>query len=72
MENIIESFFFFSFIFSLSFSFLQIGGFLQEFVTPIIKATKKKVKNGKPEIKSFFTVPEYESWKNSRLISFFF
>jgi len=32
-------------------------GFLLEFITPIIKATKKNQKH------SFFTIPEYESWK---------
>jgi len=32
------------------------NGFMKEFVTPIIKATKGN------EIRSFFTVPEFEIW----------
>lgn len=38
-------------------SLLQIPGFLLEFITPIVKVTR-----GRQEI-SFFTIPEYESWK---------
>jgi DNA topoisomerase II len=38
-------------------SLLQIPGFLVEFITPIVKCTK-----GKQEIR-FFTLPEYEVWK---------
>lgn len=38
-------------------SLLQIPNFLVEFITPIIKATKGS------EVKAFFTIPEYESWK---------
>lgn len=34
----------------------QISGFLVEFVTPIVKATKGK------QQESFFTLPEYEEW----------
>ncbi|KAI5170713.1 DNA topoisomerase II [Nematocida sp. LUAm3] len=37
-------------------SLLQIEGFLQEFITPIVRATKDK------EIRNFFTIPEYETW----------
>ena len=40
-------------------SLLNVKGFLQQFITPIVKATKGKT------IKTFFTVPEYESWKES-------
>ena len=40
-------------------SLLKIPGFLIEFITPIIKATK-----GKESI-SFFTLPEYENWRES-------
>eukprot|EP00889_Picochlorum_renovo_P007738 jgi/Picre1/34768/NNA_002234.t1 len=40
-------------------SLLKIPGFLIEFITPIIKATK-----GKESI-SFFTMPEYENWRDS-------
>ncbi|PWN44138.1 putative DNA topoisomerase II [Ceraceosorus guamensis] len=38
-------------------SLLKQAGFLIEFITPIVKCTK-----GKQE-KSFFTIPEYERWK---------
>ena len=38
---------------------LDIPGFLQQFITPIVKATK-----GKKSI-TFFTLPEYEAWKAS-------
>ncbi|KAJ1436418.1 DNA topoisomerase [Ochromonadaceae sp. CCMP2298] len=37
-------------------SLLQIDGFLQQFITPIVKCTK-----GKKE-RTFFTIPEYKSW----------
>ncbi|KAG4301845.1 hypothetical protein PCANB_002090 [Pneumocystis canis] len=40
-------------------SLLEIPGFLIEFITPIVKATK-----GSQE-KTFFTIPEYEYWKES-------
>lgn len=39
-------------------SLLKIPGFLVEFITPIVKATK-----GKQEV-TFFTLPEYEQWKS--------
>ena len=42
-------------------SLLKIPGFLLEFITPIVKATKGKGPN-KREV-SFFTIPEYETWK---------
>lgn len=38
-------------------SLLNVPGFLVEFITPIVKVTK-----GKQE-RSFFTIPEYERWK---------
>ena len=37
-------------------SLLKMNGFLEEFVTPIVKATK-----GQQE-ETFFTLPEYEQW----------
>ena len=37
-------------------SLLKLNGFLREFVTPIIKATKGS------DVKVFFTIPEYEHW----------
>lgn len=40
-------------------SLLDVPGFLQQFITPIIKATK-----GKKSL-TFFTLPEYEQWKKS-------
>eukprot|EP00842_Homolaphlyctis_polyrhiza_P006668 jgi/Hompol1/7001/HPOL_005154-RA len=41
-------------------SLLKIPGFLLEFITPIVKATKGS-NNRKQEI-AFFTIPEYEAW----------
>ena len=38
-------------------SLLKIPGFLVEFITPIIKATKGK------QSKVFYTLPEYDNWK---------
>ena len=38
-------------------SLLKIPGFLVEFITPIIKATKGK------QAQVFYTLPEYENWK---------
>ncbi|KAF9141358.1 DNA topoisomerase 2 [Mortierella sp. GBA39] len=40
-------------------SLLKIPGFLVEFITPIIKATKGREK------KAFYTLPEFEAWKES-------
>ena len=40
-------------------SLLDVPGFLQQFITPIVKATKGK------QSKTFFTLPEYEAWKES-------
>ncbi|KAG5859844.1 DNA topoisomerase II [Encephalitozoon hellem] len=40
-------------------SLLKIPGFLQEFITPIIRATKKG------QVRDFFTLPEYEEFKKS-------
>lgn len=41
-------------------SLLEIPGFLVEFITPIVKATKK---GGRGQEVSFFTLPEFEAWK---------
>jgi len=38
-------------------SLLNVKGFLQQFITPIVKVTKGK------KYKTFFTLPEYETWK---------
>lgn len=40
-------------------SLLDVPGFLQQFITPIVKATKGK------KTHTFFTLPEYEQWKES-------
>uniref|UniRef100_A0A7S3VQX9 DNA topoisomerase 2 n=1 Tax=Dunaliella tertiolecta TaxID=3047 RepID=A0A7S3VQX9_DUNTE len=40
-------------------SLLKLPGFLMEFITPIVKATKKKQRM------VFYTMPEYEAWKES-------
>lgn len=40
-------------------SLLDIPSFLQCFITPIVKATKGK------QSKTFFTLPEYENWRQS-------
>jgi len=39
-------------------SLLDIPGFLQQFITPIVRATSKN----KKFVKTFFTLPEYENW----------
>ncbi|XP_010023597.2 DNA topoisomerase 2 [Eucalyptus grandis] len=49
-----------NFIHSFWPSLLKVPSFLVEFITPIVKATHK---NGR-EL-SFYTMPEYESWKES-------
>ena len=38
---------------------LDVPGFLQQFITPIVKVTKGK------KTETFFTLPEYEEWKES-------
>jgi DNA topoisomerase-2 len=43
-------------------SLLKIDGFLQEFITPIVKVWKGDPKHPK-QLQSFFTMPEYEAWK---------
>jgi DNA topoisomerase-2 len=40
-------------------SLLRIDGFLQQFITPIVKCTK-----GKKEV-TFFTIPEYKQWREA-------
>ncbi|KAG0365746.1 DNA topoisomerase [Gamsiella multidivaricata] len=40
-------------------SLLKIPGFLVEFITPIVKATKGREKQ------TFYTIPQYEAWKES-------
>ena len=43
---------------------IEKNGFMKEFVTPILKVTK-----GGQEVKSFFTIPEYEAWAHGKNIS---
>lgn len=43
-------------------SLLKIPGFLLEFITPIVKVWKGDPKSPK-HLKSFFSMPEYEEWK---------
>ncbi|KAI4908266.1 DNA topoisomerase 2 [Alternaria incomplexa] len=43
-------------------SLLKIPGFLLEFITPIVKVWKGDPKNPRG-MKSFFSMPEYEEWK---------
>jgi DNA topoisomerase-2 len=45
----------------------RMEGFLREFVTPIIKATKKA--GGQEHV--FFTIPEYENWAEGKNISLY-
>ncbi|WFD30011.1 DNA topoisomerase (ATP-hydrolyzing) [Malassezia sp. CBS 17886] len=40
-------------------SLLRLPNFLVEFITPIVKATKGH------DVRAFFTIPEYERWKES-------
>ena len=40
-------------------SLLDVTGFLQQFITPIVKCTRGK------KSETFFTLPEYETWKES-------
>lgn len=40
-------------------SLLDVPGFLQQFITPIVKVTKGKTS------KAFFNLPEYENWLKS-------
>ena len=40
-------------------SLLDVPGFLQQFITPIVKCTRGK------KSETFFTLPEYEEWKES-------
>ena len=48
-------------------SLLRIPGFLIEFITPIVKVYKGDPKRPKAA-KSFFTMPEYEQWKEEHRV----
>ncbi|OAG31830.1 DNA topoisomerase II [Nematocida displodere] len=41
-------------------SLLQIAGFLQEFITPIVRVSKRST------VRDFFTIPEFESWSETQ------
>jgi DNA topoisomerase II len=43
-------------------SLLRLPGFLMEFITPIVKVWKGDPKHPR-QLQSFFTMPEYEAWK---------
>merc|ERR1719506_2280368 len=46
-------------------SLVQMDGFLKEFVTPIVKVWKDGKKEGeRKEERSFFTINEFQTWKN--------
>nr|ABI96917.1 topoisomerase [Trypanosoma congolense]CCC95722.1 unnamed protein product [Trypanosoma congolense IL3000] len=44
---------------------LKVPGFLQQFITPIVKARKKSRGNGDEGAISFFSMPDYFEWKNA-------
>lgn len=44
-------------------SLLKLPGFLTQFITPIVKVSKGR------EVLSFYTMPEYENWKNELIPS---
>jgi len=46
-------------------SLLQIPDFFQEFITPIVKVWQGKNPKKPLKLKSFFTQPQYETWKES-------
>ncbi|KAG7578464.1 C-terminal associated domain of TOPRIM [Arabidopsis thaliana x Arabidopsis arenosa] len=50
-----------NFIHSFWPSLLKVPSFLVEFITPIVKATHKNTK----KVLSFYSMPEYEDWKES-------
>ncbi|KAJ4785264.1 DNA topoisomerase 2 [Rhynchospora pubera] len=50
-----------NFIHSFWPSLLKIPSFMVEFITPIVKATNSRTKS----VISFYSMPEYESWKES-------
>ncbi|XP_010512994.1 PREDICTED: DNA topoisomerase 2 isoform X2 [Camelina sativa] len=50
-----------NFIHSFWPSLLKVPSFIVEFITPIVKAKHKKTK----KVLSFFSMPEYEDWKES-------
>ncbi|KAL8098365.1 DNA topoisomerase 2 isoform X2 [Apium graveolens] len=51
-----------NFIHSFWPSLLKVPSFMIEFITPIVKATKNDSTN---KVLSFYTIPEYENWKET-------
>ncbi|KAJ3381472.1 DNA topoisomerase 2 [Lobulomyces angularis] len=47
-------------------SLLKIPGFILQFITPIVKVTKKGASTNNREI-SFFTITEYENWRERNI-----
>ncbi|CAH8366429.1 unnamed protein product [Eruca vesicaria subsp. sativa] len=54
-----------NFIHSFWPTLLKVPSFLVEFITPIVKATRRTGGSRNPEVLSFYSMPEYESWKES-------
>ncbi|KAJ8071376.1 hypothetical protein OCU04_001702 [Sclerotinia nivalis] len=48
-------------------SLLKLPEFFREFITPIVKVWKGPNPNKPTNLRSFFTIPEYEEWKESHV-----
>src|SRR5205823_358307 len=46
-------------------SLLQIPGFFQQFITPVVKIWQGKNQKKPQRLKSFFNLTEYEQWKQA-------
>jgi DNA topoisomerase-2 len=46
---------------------LHIDGFLQQFITPLVKVKTLKSGRGINKIDSFYSIPEYDSWKKKQI-----
>ncbi|KAM0675096.1 DNA topoisomerase 2 [Gurleya vavrai] len=46
-------------------SLLKIHGFLQEFITPIVRVTKGKIKKDNSNTIDFYTLPEFYTWQEN-------
>lgn len=47
-------------------SLIRLDGFLNEFVTPIIKVFAKTGAQAQNALQTFFTIPEYEAWAHGK------
>src|SRR3569833_2496175 len=47
-------------------SLLQIPEFFREFITPVVKVLQGSNPKKPLKLKSFFTLPQYEEWKQAR------